>query len=177
MLDNDHAMTGLESAIVLIAFVVVASVFAYVVLGSGFFTAQKSKEVIYGAVDQVSTSMLTGGSTSSDIQSEVSVQGNHLTTISISLKLPKYSSPVDLSRTSVRLITSQSLNNSVFFPDQGRTVIWVMTKENPPDMLLESGELVELRLTDLDIPPATKCTIEILPPQGMHQSISLTTPK
>ena len=176
MFDNDRAMTGLESAVVLIAFVVVAAVFAYVVLGSGFFTSQKSKEVIYGAIDQVTSSMQTGGSVSSGIQSEVSAQGNHLVTISISLKLPQYSSPVDLSRTSVRLITNQSINNSVFFPEQGQTVIWVSSNENPPDMLLETGELVELRLTDLDIPPATRCTIEVLPPQGMHQSISLTTP-
>ncbi|MGA9141556.1 MAG: archaellin/type IV pilin N-terminal domain-containing protein [Methanocella sp.] len=177
MFDNDRGMTGLESAVVLIAFVVVASVFAYVVLGSGFFTAQKSKEVIYGAVDQVSSSMLTGGSSSSGIQSEVSAQGNHLITISISLKLPPYSSPVDLSRTTARLITNQSLNSSVFFPEQSKTVIWVKSNENPPDMLLETGELVELRLTDLDIPPATRCTIEVMPPQGMHQTISVTTPK
>jgi flagellin FlaB len=161
---------------VLIAFVVVASVFAYVVLGSGFFTAQKSKEVIYGAVDQVSSSMLTGGSASSSIQSEVSVQGNHLITVNISLKLPPYSSPIDLSHTSVRVITNQSIINNAFVPEQGRTVYWVRSNENPPDMLLETGELVELRLIDLDILPGTRCTIEVMPPQGMHQSISLTTP-
>ncbi|NLN43327.1 MAG: flagellin, partial [Methanosarcina sp.] len=32
---NDRAFTGLESAIVLTAFVVVAAVFSYVVLGAG----------------------------------------------------------------------------------------------------------------------------------------------
>ncbi len=35
---NDAAFTGLEAAIVLIAFVVVAAVFSYVMLGAGFFT-------------------------------------------------------------------------------------------------------------------------------------------
>ncbi|MHC1629400.1 MAG: archaellin/type IV pilin N-terminal domain-containing protein, partial [Methanoculleaceae archaeon] len=37
---NERAFTGLEAAIVLIAFIVVAAVFSYVVLGAGFFTTQ-----------------------------------------------------------------------------------------------------------------------------------------
>ena len=40
---NDEGFTGLEAAIVLIAFVVVAAVFSYVVLGAGFFTTQKAQ--------------------------------------------------------------------------------------------------------------------------------------
>ncbi|HUU74972.1 MAG TPA: archaellin/type IV pilin N-terminal domain-containing protein, partial [Methanoregulaceae archaeon] len=44
---NEDAFTGLEAAIVLIAFVVVAAVFSYVVLGAGFFTTQKSQEVVH----------------------------------------------------------------------------------------------------------------------------------
>jgi flagellin FlaB len=44
---NNDAFTGLEAAIVLIAFVIVAAVSAYVVLGAGFITMQKSQEVIY----------------------------------------------------------------------------------------------------------------------------------
>jgi flagellin FlaB len=54
---NDHAFTGLEAAIVLIAFVVVAAVFSYVVLGAGFFTTQKSQEVVHTGVSQASSSM------------------------------------------------------------------------------------------------------------------------
>ena len=38
LLKDDKAFTGLEAAIVLTAFVVVAAVFSYVVLGAGFFT-------------------------------------------------------------------------------------------------------------------------------------------
>ena len=45
--NHDEAFTGLEAAIVLIAFVVVAAVFSYVVLGAGFFTTQKSQEVVH----------------------------------------------------------------------------------------------------------------------------------
>ncbi len=49
---NDTAFTGLEAAIVLIAFVVVAAVFSYVVLGAGFYTTQKAQEAVYTAIQQ-----------------------------------------------------------------------------------------------------------------------------
>ena len=49
---NDEGFTGLEAAIVLIAFVVVAAVFSYVVLGAGFFTTQKAQETVYKGVEQ-----------------------------------------------------------------------------------------------------------------------------
>ena len=49
---NDEGFTGLEAAIVLIAFVVVAAVFSYVVLGAGFFTTQKAQETIYKGLEQ-----------------------------------------------------------------------------------------------------------------------------
>ena len=52
MKPNDEGFTGLEAAIVLIAFVVVAAVFSYVVLGAGFFTTQKTQETVYKGVEQ-----------------------------------------------------------------------------------------------------------------------------
>ena len=54
---DDSGFTGLEAAIVLIAFVVVAAVFSYVVLGAGFFTTQKSQETVYKGVEQASTNI------------------------------------------------------------------------------------------------------------------------
>jgi flagellin FlaB len=54
---NDNAFTGLEAAIVLIAFVVVAAVFSYVVLGAGFFTTQKSQETVYSGVAQATSNI------------------------------------------------------------------------------------------------------------------------
>ena len=55
--NHDEAFTGLEAAIVLIAFVVVAAVFSYVVLGAGFFTTQKSQEVVHTGVEQASSTL------------------------------------------------------------------------------------------------------------------------
>jgi len=59
--NKEEGFTGLEAAIVLIAFVVIAAVFAYVVLGAGFFATQKSQETVIRGVEQASSNIqLTG---------------------------------------------------------------------------------------------------------------------
>src|SRR5665647_512104 len=60
-LKDEKGFTGLEAAIVLIAFVVVAAVFSYVMLGAGFFTTQKSQEVVHTGVTQASSSIAPAG--------------------------------------------------------------------------------------------------------------------
>ncbi len=54
---HERGITGLETAIILIAFVVVASVFAYTVLSAGIFSSQKAKEAIYSGLDEATSSM------------------------------------------------------------------------------------------------------------------------
>jgi len=59
---QQKGITGLETAIILIAFVVVAAVFAYTVLSAGLFTTQKSQEAVYSGLQQAqSTLELKGG--------------------------------------------------------------------------------------------------------------------
>ncbi|MEM2895052.1 MAG: archaellin/type IV pilin N-terminal domain-containing protein [Archaeoglobaceae archaeon] len=58
---NEKGFTGLEAAIVLIAFVTVAAVFSYVMLGAGFFTTQKSKQVVHTGVTEASSSLSLDG--------------------------------------------------------------------------------------------------------------------
>jgi flagellin FlaB len=52
-----RGITGLETAIILIAFVVVAAVFAYTVLSAGIFSTQKSQETVYSGLEEASGSM------------------------------------------------------------------------------------------------------------------------
>jgi flagellin FlaB len=54
---SENAFTGLEAAIVLIAFVVVAAVFSYVVLGAGFYTTQTAQTTVHTSVAQASSSI------------------------------------------------------------------------------------------------------------------------
>ncbi|MBE0516374.1 MAG: hypothetical protein IBX41_03130 [Methanophagales archaeon] len=53
--------TGLETGIVLTAFVVIAAVFAYVVLNAGFFSVQRTEEVIHTGIKQVTSSAELSG--------------------------------------------------------------------------------------------------------------------
>ena len=50
-------ITGLETAIILIAFVVVASVFAFTVLSTGIFASERSKETVYAGLKEVRSSL------------------------------------------------------------------------------------------------------------------------
>ena len=58
---KESAFSGLEAAIVLIAFVVVAAVFSYVMLGAGFFATQKSQEVTYSGMKQATSNLILDG--------------------------------------------------------------------------------------------------------------------
>jgi len=58
---KEVAFSGLEAAIVLIAFVVVAAVFSYVMLGAGFFATQKSQEVTYSGIKQSTSNVVLDG--------------------------------------------------------------------------------------------------------------------
>lgn len=52
-----HGITGLETAIILIAFVVVASVFAFTVLSTGVFASERSKETVYAGLEEAKSSL------------------------------------------------------------------------------------------------------------------------
>ena len=58
---DQRRITGLETAIVLIAFVVVSSVFAFAALSTGLFTTDKAKETIKAGLSEARGTMeLTG---------------------------------------------------------------------------------------------------------------------
>lgn len=54
---EELGVTGMETAIILIAFVVVASVFAFAVLSTGLFTSDKSKETIQAGLSRSRNSL------------------------------------------------------------------------------------------------------------------------
>jgi archaeal flagellin FlaB len=60
---DQRGITGLETAIILIAFIVVASVFAYTVLTAGVFSSQKANESVNAAVEEVRSSVAIKGNT------------------------------------------------------------------------------------------------------------------
>lgn len=55
------SITGLSAAIVMIAFVIVASVFAYTVVNLGYLATQKSQEVVVGGLQVASAAIVLDG--------------------------------------------------------------------------------------------------------------------
>ena len=60
--ERQHGITGLETAIILIAFVVVASVFAFTVLSTGIFASERSKETVFSGIQEAQSTLEPRGS-------------------------------------------------------------------------------------------------------------------
>lgn len=59
---RQRGITGLETAIILIAFVVVASVFAFTILSTGIFATERSKNTVFSGILEVRSTLEPRGS-------------------------------------------------------------------------------------------------------------------
>jgi flagellin FlaB len=157
---KEHGVTGLETAIILIAFVVVASVFAYTVLSAGIFSAQKGQEAIYQGLLQTRSSMtMIGGLTLKDTDSDDKVDELWFT-VSNALN----GEAVDLTNTtdadSDGVLDDETTKNHVAimtYEDSNQRVediAWTSTPlaRGDTDFLLEVGErfLIRVDLAKID---------------------------
>lgn len=145
---NERGMTGLETAIILIAFVTVAAVFGYAVLSAGLFSAERGKETIYAGLEQAKSNMEISGS--------VIAYGDNATdtvsSISFTVKNAIAGKPIDLTPNSgdtlgknkcvISLTTAESYYNNVKWS-------YVAIGNDDGDMLLEIGEQFEITI-DMD---------------------------
>ncbi|MDV2482347.1 flagellin [Methanoculleus sp. Wushi-C6] len=179
---NEDAFTGLEAAIVLIAFVVVAAVFSYVVLGAGFFTTQKSQEVVHTSVSQTSSSM--------EVVGDVIGVGaaNKLTSATITLGLSAGGGTVDFEKLVVTFsnkTTVQTLTQADPFYDEDADAAegeWSISKRMNTDG--DTGNLLEAREQFTisagfpgAIDPNGEFTIEVKPVVGSSLAIVRTAPE
>ena len=107
-----RGIIGIESAIVLIAFVIVAAALAFVVLNMGFSTTQKAKTAIIAAVDEAGSSLEVAGK----ITAVGDVANNVLNATSIPVKIVSggASSNMDGNFTSIKVITSNIEYDNVY---------------------------------------------------------------
>lgn len=186
---NEKGFTGLEAAIVLIAFVVVAAVFSYVMLGAGFYTTQKSKQVVDTGVKQASSSLTldgqyiylnctstAGGKTGSD---------GKIGAIYFYVTQTAGGSPVDLEKTSIA-ITSATGFKQVFYNTTNATDWWDYDSiVGDEDNVVEMNEKYKITIyvsndgwnTDIgDLKPNDVITIEVRPPIGAPLTITKQLP-
>ncbi|MEM0000714.1 MAG: archaellin/type IV pilin N-terminal domain-containing protein [Desulfurococcaceae archaeon] len=94
-----RGIVGIEAAIVLIAFVIVAAALAFVVLNMGMFTTQKSKEVMNQALNEASSALEVDGSVMAYVNDTGFVRA-----IYIPLKISPGQQAVDLSNDKVDVV-------------------------------------------------------------------------
>ncbi len=168
---EEHGITGLETAIVLIAFVVVAAVFAFVVLSTGLFSSERSKETVYAGLAKTRGAMeLTGSVLATSNQTKV-------TSLTFDLTLAAGGDQVNLnpSSTSNKTIISY-VDGSI--NDNNLTYTTTVLTGNS-DKLLESGELFQIDVTlpsGASVGANVTFTLQVQPPTGSFMVIQRTTP-
>jgi flagellin FlaB len=114
---SEDAFTGLEAAIVLIAFVVVAAVFSYVVLGAGFFTTQTAQATVHTGVAQASSSLEIVGNV---MGVAVNTAPTRLTYINTSVALTAGGTAMDLQQMVISYSdTAGGRNPNISFTSSG----------------------------------------------------------
>lgn len=168
---GEHGITGIETAIVMIAFVVVAAVFAFVVLSTGIFASERGKETIFAALAKTRGSMaLTGGVLATSNQTKI-------TTITLDVTLAAGGDSVNLDPAATSNKTIVSYFDDTITSNNLTYATAVVTGNS--NYLLEQGELLELSIT---LPVAANVvankmfTLEVKPPSGSVMIIQRTAP-
>lgn len=170
---SSDGFTGLEAAIVLIAFIVTASVFAYVILGAGFFTTQRSQETVYSAVEQATTNVQVVGNVYG-IQSEGSAGINE---IQFALALTVGSPAVDLSRMKIVFSTPSTTPVTLTHGTTAdRSTFTALEGGNTPVTTLAENRQVQINFKVEPVQPYTKMNIEVRPVVGAVIPFSKTAP-
>jgi flagellin FlaB len=196
-LNHEKGITGLETAIILIAFVVVAAVFAYTALSAGLFSTQKSQEAVYSGLKEAqSTLELRGG-----VIAVAGTTGDTGTIAQIKFVVANVlgGEPVDFTEPDDVDTNGVSDNGSdnvvvVNYQDPVQAVdniAWTITRlgNADADNLLEaeerfeitlggdggSGDLIDALVTQ-DLTVKTTFNIELLTPAGATLNIERTTP-
>src|SRR5512142_880339 len=110
---NESGITALETAIILIAFVVVAAVFAFTVLSTGTFLTARSKEAAYAGLQEVQGSMELKGSM---VLNTTTAKGD---TVIFNLATVSGGASVDLSK--IKITYRDATHNTDLTYDTGAT--------------------------------------------------------
>lgn len=179
---DQQGITGIETAIILIAFVIVASVFAYVVLSAGLFSTQKAKESIHAGLEEARSTIEVKGNIYGRMQSSV------LQEVYFTVATTTGGDAIDFTDTASanasNLVVISYSDAYQIFP----TINWTMTKLNTTDAdnMLDKNELfmitvdltvVSANATPEQMPgPYHTFQLEVKPPVGAVLILERTLP-
>jgi flagellin FlaB len=149
-LGKEKGITGLETAIILIAFVVVAAVFAYTALSAGLFSTQKAQEAVYSGLKEAQSTLELKGAViaTGNITGDAGEIGEITFTVSNVLG----GEPVDFTPPSggaAGVATGNDHKVVINYLDSNQEVTdlyWYVTKlgNDDGDSLLETGEKFQI---------------------------------
>ena len=180
--EKRRGMTGLETAIILVAFVISAAAFSFIVLNMGFLTAQKSQSVVTAGMQDATSSLQSD----SDVIGTFNVTGERMLSTTFYLRLSQGREPVDSSQSKL-IITYSNPRTFGVIRDNSTTAAEIVQVIGDGDKLIEYGErwkvyvnytLVEAALNTSKAYGTSYDTfrIEIRPAQGSVLSIRRTIP-
>ena len=183
----ENGFTGLEAAIVLIAFIVVAASFSYVVLGAGFFTSQTAQSAVHTGVSQASSSMELVG----NVYGVKDTNNNYLDYVNVTVALTAGGTPIDLSS----MVVSYTDNNGgheanltyvgigtdgATCPTTGNTAQWCIAQKfnniTSGAMLDNNAQMAILVALPTSATPNTQFSINFQPSVGAVLPITRTIP-
>lgn len=149
-LRHEKGITGLETAIILIAFVVVAAVFAYTALSAGLFSTQKGQEAVYAGLKEARSTIELRGSVSA-VAGSTGATGN-ISQISFTIASVLGGEPVDFTPPSggasgVSTGTANKVIINYIDQDQNvNNVYWTASAlgKDDGDYLLETDEKFQI---------------------------------
>jgi flagellin FlaB len=94
---NKKGIVGVEAAIVLIAFLIIAAALSYVVINMGFYTTQKTKETMQTGLDESLTALQLDGV----VTARTNASSSEILYVLVPVKLSAGRGAVDLSSSSV----------------------------------------------------------------------------
>ena len=173
---GEKGITGLETAIILIAFVTVASVLGYSVLSAGIFSSEKGKETVYQGLAQAQASMEVKGSVYAN------VTNNAVTDISFTLASVLNDQAVDMTPPG----TGNKNTTVISYTDSTGTyndVAWTETAlgadTGDTSGMLKPNEQMTIDVTlpkDASLGTYGTFTIQIVPATGAAITIERTLP-
>jgi len=173
---EERGITGLETAIILIAFVVVATIFAFVVLTAGIFSSERGKETVYAGLEKARGTMeVRGGIVVSATGSPLAVDSIFFT---VATSAGGESVPLDpdadQNRTVIAYRDAAITDNDV--PYTADDIVGDL------DTLLEPGEVKVIVISAAGISPAPtlaandRFTLEVQTPVGAVLDITRQLP-
>ena len=176
LFNREDGITGLETAIILIAFVIVASVFAFVVLSTGLFSAERGKETVFAGLEKARGNLeVRGALTVIDSNTDGTIDSNDEIVFNVALAAGGFPISLDPSAYTNTVVVNW-IDAQDRIPDTAYTVDWIL---DDGDDLLEVGELAQVTVN----PPSGSSlavneifTLEVVPPSGGTLLINRTMP-